>query len=129
MYSVYFSKCVNNVPITCRPIVSSNRTTKQVSKKVLCIEISPKGSLHLSSAQAGASATSFTAKCVSSRSFYIFLASKYLPIRGYILWSDLATAHYARVTNNLLFEAEVRMVTSEMNPSPKASQLRPSEAF
>ena len=53
-----------------------------------------------------------------------------VPIRGYILWPDLATANKVRATTDLLlFEAEVPMVTSETNPIPKASQLRPSEDF
>ena len=56
-----------------------------------------------------------------------FLASRY-PTGGYIFWPDLATAHYARATVDMLAEAEVPVVARDMNP-PNAPQLRPIEDF
>ena len=45
-----------------------------------------------------------------------------------MFWPDLATAHYARATATLLTEAEVPMVTREMN-LPNVPPLRPIEDF
>ena len=101
---------LNKVPITCRPKFSSNRTTKQVSKEDLVNSNFAEGMLHQSSALAGVILTSFTAKSVSNRCFYLSLPQSTYP--GNILWSDLATAHYNRATTDLLSKAEVPMVTN-----------------
>ena len=44
-----------------------------------------------------------------------FLNTQY-PSGGYIFWPDLATAHYARATADLLSEVEVPTVACDMNP-------------
>ena len=54
-----------------------------------------------------------------------FLREKY-PENDFIFWPDLATAHYARATTQLLDDLDIPFVYKEDNP-PNVPQLRPIE--
>lgn len=54
-----------------------------------------------------------------------FIEAQY-PDRDVLFWPDLASAHYARQTLELLEEAGVPIVARDMNP-PCAPQIRPIE--
>ena len=56
-----------------------------------------------------------------------FLAAQY-PDKGYLFWPDLAAAHYARETIQLLQDAGIPMVERGENP-PNVPQVRPIEDF
>ena len=54
--------------------------------------------------------------------------NKYYPNGNYIFWPILASAHYARSTQQLLGELSIPFVPKNQNP-PNAPQSRPIERF
>ena len=56
-----------------------------------------------------------------------FLQDNY-PNGGYVFWPDLASAHYANATQNLMKDLGITFVPKDQNP-PAAPEVRPIEKF